>query len=171
MSGETRVTVVGNLTADPELRFTASGAPVADFTVAATPRTFDRATGEWKDGDPLFLRCSLWRQPAENAATSLTKGARVIVEGVLRQRSFETKDGEKRTVVELDVDEIGASLRYATARINRTTTADSSRRESGDRRDSGSRSDDRAAPAERPRQAAASTRPVAVSAGHGDDDF
>ena len=164
MSGETRVTVVGNLTADPELRFTASGAPVADFTVAATPRTFDRANGDWKDGDPLFLRCSLWRQPAENAATSLTKGARVIVEGVLRQRSFETKDGEKRTVVELDVDEIGASLRYATVRINRTS-ADGNRRDAGER----GRGDDRAA--ERPRQATASTRPAAVAAVPADDDF
>ena len=166
MSGETRVTVVGNLTADPELRFTASGAPVADFTVAATPRTFDRAAGEWRDGDPLFLRCSLWRQPAENAATSLAKGARVIVEGVLRQRSFETKDGEKRTVVELDVDEIGASLRYATVRINRTT-ADGTRRDSGER----SRGEDRPAAAEKPRQATASTRPVAVAAVPADDDF
>jgi single-strand DNA-binding protein len=166
MSGETRVTVVGNLTADPELRFTASGAPVADFTVAATPRTFDRAAGDWKDGDPLFLRCSLWRQPAENAATSLTKGARVIVEGVLRQRSFETRDGEKRTVVELDVDEIGASLRYATVRINRTT-ADGNRRDGGDR----SRGDHGAAEAERPKQATATTRPVAVAAVPADDDF
>ena len=166
MSGETRVTVVGNLTADPELRFTASGAPVADFTVAATPRTFDRATGDWKDGDPLFLRCSLWRQPAENAATSLTKGARVMVEGVLRQRSFETREGEKRTVVELDVDEIGASLRYATVRINRTT-ADGNRRDDGNR----DRSEGRPA-AEKPRQATTSPRPVAVAAGPaGDDDF
>ncbi len=166
MSGETRVTVVGNLTADPELRFTASGAPVADFTVAATPRTFDRAAGDWKDGDPLFLRCSLWRQPAENAATSLTQGARVIVEGVLRQRSFETRDGEKRTVVELDVDEIGASLRYATVRINRTT-ADGNRRD-GDER---GRGDDRPTAAEKPRQATASGRPVAVAAVPADDDF
>ena len=118
MAGETRVTVVGNLTADPELRYTASGAPVADFTVAATPRAFDRATGEWKDADPLFLRCSIWRQPAENLANSLSKGARVVVEGVLRQRSFETKDGEKRTVIELDADEVGASLRYATVQVH-----------------------------------------------------
>ena len=159
MAGETRVTVVGNLTADPELRYTASGAPVADFTIAATPRTFDRATGEWKDGDPLFLRCNLWRQPAENTATSLTKGARVIAEGVLRQRSFETKDGEKRTVVELDVDEVGASLRYATVQVNRTT-GDGNRRD-GERR-----------PAADARPAPATGRSVAVAAAAtADDDF
>ena len=161
MSGETRVTVVGNLTADPELRFTAGGAPVADFTVASTPRTFDRAAGEWKDGDPLFLRCSLWRQPAENAATSLTKGARVIAEGVLRQRSFETKDGEKRTVVELDVDEIGASLRYATVQVNRTGT-DGNRRDAGERRPA----------TDTTRQTPATTsRPIPVGTGAADDDF
>ena len=114
-----------NLTADPELRFTQSGVPVADFTVASTPRIFDRASGEWKDGDALFLRCTLWRQPAENVAETLTKGSRVIVTGRLRQRSYETREGEKRTVVEVDVDEIGPSLRYATARVTRagkTTT-------------------------------------------------
>src|SRR5664280_1917106 len=124
MSGDTAITLVGNLTADPELRFTQSGVPVADFTVASTPRVFDRASGEWKDGDALFLRCTLWRQPAENVAETLTKGARVIVTGRLRQRSYETREGEKRTVVE--VDEIGPSLRYATARVTRagkTTTA------------------------------------------------
>ena len=121
MSGETTITVVGNLTADPELRFTAAGAAVANFTVASTPRTFDKATGEWKDGDALFLRCSVWRQPAENIAESLTKGSRVIVTGRLKQRSFETKEGEKRTVVELEVDEIGPSLRYATAKVNKVS--------------------------------------------------
>ena len=121
MAGETVITVVGNLTADPELRFTASGAAVANFTVASTPRTFNRNSGEWEDGQPLFLRCGLWRQPAENLAESLTKGTRVIVTGRLRQRSFETKDGEKRTVIELEVDEIGPSLRYATATVSRAS--------------------------------------------------
>ncbi|HEY5878125.1 MAG TPA: single-stranded DNA-binding protein [Nakamurella sp.] len=121
MAGETTITVIGNLTADPELRFTQSGAAVANFTVASTPRQFDRNSGEWKDGNALFMRCSLWRQPAENAAESLSKGARVIVTGRLEQRSYETKEGEKRTVVELQVDEIGPSLRYATAKVNRAT--------------------------------------------------
>jgi single-strand DNA-binding protein len=120
MAGETVITVVGNLTADPELRFTPSGAAVASFTVAATPRTLDRTTNEWKDGDALFLRCSIWRQAAENVAESLTRGSRVIVSGRLKQRSYETREGEKRTVVELDVDEVGPSLRYATAKVNRT---------------------------------------------------
>lgn len=124
MAGETVITVVGNLTADPELRFTSSGAAVASFTVASTPRTFDRNTGEWKDGEALFLRCSLWRQAAENLAESLTRGARVIVQGRLKQRSFETKEGEKRTVIELDVDEIGPSLRYATAKVQKVSRSD-----------------------------------------------
>jgi single-strand DNA-binding protein len=119
MAGETTITVIGNLTADPELRFTPSGAAVASFTVASTPRTFDRSSGEWKDGDALFLRCNIWRQAAENVAESLTRGARVVVSGRLRQRSFETREGEKRTVVELEVDEVGPSLRYATAKINK----------------------------------------------------
>lgn len=119
MAGETVITVVGNLTADPELRFTPSGAAVANFTVASTPRTFDRQSGEWKDGQALFLRCNLWRQPAENAAESLTRGARVVVQGRLRQRSYETQEGEKRTVVEMEVDEIGPSLRYATAKVSK----------------------------------------------------
>ena len=119
MAGETLITVIGNLTADPELRFTSSGVAVANFTVASTPRTFDRASGEWKDGEALFLRCSIWRQAAENVAESLTRGSRVIVTGRLKQRSFETREGEKRTVVELEVDEIGPSLRYATAKVNK----------------------------------------------------
>ncbi|MER7009936.1 single-stranded DNA-binding protein [Saccharopolyspora sp. NPDC000359] len=119
MAGETTITVVGNLTADPELRFTPSGAAVANFTVASTPRAYDRQSAEWKDGEPLFLRCSIWRQAAENVTESLTRGMRVIVLGRLRQRSFQTKEGEKRTVVELDVDEIGPSLRYATATVNK----------------------------------------------------
>jgi single-strand DNA-binding protein len=121
MAGETIVTVVGNLTGDPELRFLPNGAAVASFTVASTPRTFDRQSGEWKDGEALFLRCSVWRQVAENAAETLQRGMRVIVTGRLKQRSFETKEGEKRTVVELDVDEVGPSLRYATAKVNKTS--------------------------------------------------
>ena len=119
MAGETTITVAGHLTADPELRFTPSGAAVANFTVAATPRTFDRQSGEWKDGEALFLRCNIWRQAAENVAESLTRGARILVTGRLKQRSYETKEGEKRTVVELEVDEVGPSLRYATAKVNK----------------------------------------------------
>jgi len=121
MAGDTIITVVGNLTADPELRFTPSGAAVANFTVASTPRTFDRQTQEWKDGDALFMRCNVWRQAAENVAESLTRGARVVVSGRLKQRSFETKEGEKRTVVELEVDEVGPSLRYATAKVTKAS--------------------------------------------------
>lgn len=120
MAGDTVITVVGNLTADPELRFTPSGAAVANFTVASTPRTFDKNSNEWKDGEALFLRCSVWRQAAENVAESLHKGMAVIVQGRLKQRSYDTKEGEKRTVYELDVDEVGPSLRWATAKVNRT---------------------------------------------------
>jgi single-strand DNA-binding protein len=119
MAGETTITVVGNLTADPELRFTPSGAAVASFTVASTPRTLAKASGEWKDGEALFMRCSIWRQAAENVAESLTRGARVVVTGRLKQRSYETREGEKRTVVELDVEEVGPSLKYATAKVAR----------------------------------------------------
>ena len=121
MAGDTVITVVGNLTDDPELRFTASGAAVANFTVASTPRFFDKNTNDWKDGDALFLRCSIWRQAAENVAETLTKGARVIVQGRLKQRSYETREGEKRTVYELDVDEVGPSLKYATAKVAKVT--------------------------------------------------
>jgi single-strand DNA-binding protein len=121
MAGETPITVVGNLTADPELRFTPSGAAVANFTVASTPRTFDRQSNEWKDGEALFLNCSVWRQAAENAAESLTRGMRVIVSGRLKARSYETREGEKRTVFEIEVDEIGPSLKFATAKVNRTS--------------------------------------------------
>ncbi len=120
MAGETTITIIGNLTGDPELRFTPSGAAVANFTVASTPRTFDRQSNDWKDGDTLFMRCSVWREVAENVAETLHKGNRVLVTGRLRSRSYETKEGEKRTVIELDVDEIGPSLRYATAQITRT---------------------------------------------------
>jgi single-strand DNA-binding protein len=121
VAGDTVITVVGNLTADPELRFTPSGAAVANFTVASTPRTFDKNSNEWKDGEALFLRCSVWRQAAENVAESLHKGTSVIVQGRLKQRSYETKEGEKRTVYELDVDEIGPSLRWATAKVTKAS--------------------------------------------------
>jgi len=119
MAGETVITVIGNLTADPELRWTQSGAAVADFTVASTPRTYDRNAGEWRDGDTLFIRCSVWRETAENVAESLRKGMRVIVQGRLTQRSYETPQGERRTVVELQVDEVGPSLRRARAQVTR----------------------------------------------------
>lgn len=121
MAGETIITVIGNLTDDPELKFTPSGAAVANFTVASTPRTFDRQTNEWKDGDALFLRCAAWRQLAENVAESLTKGQRVIVTGALRVRQFERQDGSKGTSVELNVDEVGPSLRYATAKVTKVS--------------------------------------------------
>ncbi|MGW4369169.1 single-stranded DNA-binding protein [Nocardia takedensis] len=124
--GDTVLTVIGNLTADPELRFTPAGVAVTNFTVASTPRFFDRNANEWRDGEALFLRCGIWREAAENVAESLTRGARVIVSGRLRQRSYETREGEKRTVVELEVDEVGASLKFATAKVNRvprTTTS------------------------------------------------
>ena len=120
MAGDTVITVIGNLTADPELRWTQAGAPVADFTVASTPRTYDRNAGEWRDGDTLFMRCSVWRDTAENVAESLRKGMRVIVQGRLTQRSYDTQQGERRTVVELQVDEVGPSLRRARAQVTRT---------------------------------------------------
>ncbi|TPW76789.1 single-stranded DNA-binding protein [Schumannella sp. 10F1B-5-1] len=119
MAGDTIITVVGNLTADPELRYTQSGLAVANFTIASTPRTFDRASNEWKDGEALFLRASCWREFAEHVAGSLTKGSRVIAQGRLKQRSYDDRDGNKRTAIELEVDEIGPSLRYATAQVTR----------------------------------------------------
>ena len=119
MAGETIITVVGNLTAPPELRFTPNGAAVANFTVASTPRTFDRQTNEWKDGEALFLRCSVWKEAAENVAESLDKGMRVIVQGRLKARSYDDKDGNRRTSWELDVDEVGPALRFATAKVTR----------------------------------------------------
>ena len=128
MAGDTIITVIGNLTSDPELRWTPSGAAVANFTIASTPRTLDRQTQEWKDGEALFMRCNVWREAAENVAESLTRGSRVVAQGRLKQRSFETKEGEKRTVVELEVDEIGPSLRYATATVSKAAR-------SGDGRD------------------------------------
>ena len=125
MSGETLITVVGNLTAAPELRFTPSGAAVANFTIASKPRNYDKNAQEWKDGDALFLRCSLWKEAAENVTDSLDKGTRVIGSGFLRQRSWETKEGEKRTGYELDVQEIGPSLKYATAKVTRNSRGNS----------------------------------------------
>lgn len=119
MAGETTLTVVGNLVDDPELRFTPSGAAVANFRIASTPRTFDKQANEWKDGDALFLSCSIWRQAAENVAESLQKGMRVVITGRLKSRTYETREGEKRTVLELDVDEVGPSLKYATAKVQR----------------------------------------------------
>src|SRR6476469_8602768 len=120
MAGDTVITIIGNLTADPELRFTPSGAAVANFTVASTPRQFDRQSNEWKDGETLFMRGSVWRDAAENVAESLQRGTRVLVTGRLKSRSYDTKEGEKRTVMELEVDEVGPSLRYATAKVNKT---------------------------------------------------
>ena len=123
MAGETIITVVGNLTADPELRYTQTGLAVANFTIASTPRTFDRAANDWKDGEALFLRASCWREFAEHVAGSLTKGSRVVATGRLKQRSYETKEGEKRTAIELEIDEIGPSLRYATAQVTRASSS------------------------------------------------
>src|SRR5690606_23551448 len=139
MANEPTLTVIGNLTADPELRFTPSGPAVASFTVASTPRRYDRQAGEFRDGDTLFMRCTVWRETAENVAESLEKGMRVIVTGRLVQRSFETREGEKRTVVELQVDEVGPSLARATARVTRTP-----------RNDGGFTSQPQAAPADDP---------------------
>lgn len=121
MAGETQITVVGNLVDDPELRFTRNGAAVASFRVASTPRFFDRQSGEWKDGEALFLTCSVWRQAAENVAETLQRGMRVIVQGRLRQRSYETQQGEKRTVYEMEADEVGPALRYATAKVTKVS--------------------------------------------------
>lgn len=137
MAGETTITVIGNLTSDPELRFTPSGSAVANFTIASTPRTFDRQKNEWVDGETLFLRASVWREMAENVAESLTKGMRVIVSGRLKSRSYETKEGEKRTVIELEVDEIGPSLRYANAKVNRTQRSGSGDGNGGGQRQGG----------------------------------
>ncbi|MGV2853735.1 single-stranded DNA-binding protein [Glutamicibacter sp. AGC13] len=120
MAGETLITVIGNLTADPELRFTPSGSAVANFTIASTPRTFDRQSNEWKDGEALFLRASVWKEAAENVAETLTKGMRVVAQGFLKSRSYDAKEGERRTVMELEIQEIGPSLRYASAKVTRT---------------------------------------------------
>lgn len=160
MAGDTVITVIGNLTADPELRFTPSGAAVANFTVASTPRMFDRQTNEWKDGEALFLRCNIWREAAENVAESLTRGSRVIVSGRLKQRSFETREGEKRTVVELEVDEIGPSLKYATAKVNKAS------RSGGGSRQPAAQSSGRGAASEDPWGSA----PASGSFAGGDDE-
>ncbi|MCV7316583.1 single-stranded DNA-binding protein [Mycolicibacillus parakoreensis] len=159
-AGDTNLTIVGNLTADPDLRFTPSGAAVANFTVASTPRIYDRQTGEWKDGEALFMRCSIWREAAENVAETLTRGARVVVTGRLKQRSFETREGEKRTVIELDVDEIGPSLRYATAKVTKIS------RGGGARGGGAASAPAAAAPAEDPWGSA----PASGSFGGGDDE-
>jgi single-strand DNA-binding protein len=129
MAGDTVITVIGNLTDNPELRFTPSGAGVAKFRIASTPRSFDKASGEWKDGEPMFLPCNIWRDAAENVAESLKKGDRVIVQGRLRQRSYETREGEKRTVYELEVDEIGPSLKWAVAAVTKKGSAGNGRRQ------------------------------------------
>jgi single-strand DNA-binding protein len=142
MSGETTITVIGNLTDDPELRFTSNGTAVAKFRIASTPRTLDKASGEWKDGEPLFLACNIWRQPAEHVAESLQRGARVIVTGRLRQRSYETREGEKRTVIELEVDEIGPSLRYATAKVQKMSRSSGSGSSGGGGQSTGGGFDD-----------------------------
>ena len=131
MAGETQITVIGNLTADPELRFTPNGAAVANFTVASTPRTFDKQRNEWVDGEALFLRCAAWKQLGENVAESLTKGLQVIVQGRLKSRSYETKEGEKRTSMELEVDAVGPSLQFATATVNRVGRGGGQSRNSG----------------------------------------
>jgi single-strand DNA-binding protein len=173
MAGDTTITVVGNLTADPELRFTPSGAAVANFTVASTPRIFDRQSSEWKDGEALFLRCNIWREAAENVAESLTRGSRVIVTGRLKQRSFETREGEKRTVFEVEVDEIGPSLRYATAKVNKASRSGGG----GGGFGSGSRQAPAPAPASAPAEASGGSgedpwgsAPASGSFGGGDDE-
>jgi single-strand DNA-binding protein len=162
MAGETIITVVGNLTADPELRYTQNGLAVANFTIASTPRTFDRQANEWKDGEALFLRASCWREFAEHVAGSLTKGSRVIAQGRLKQRSYETKEGEKRTTMELEVDEIGPSLRYATASVTR---APSNRGVGGGGSFGGGQSDDAWAPS----APAAQSQPQQGGGGSGSD--
>jgi single-strand DNA-binding protein len=139
-AGDTQITIAGNLVDDPELRFTPSGQPVAKFRIASTPRYMDRSTNEWKDGDSLFLTCNVWRQAAENVAESLTRGMRVIVQGRLRQRSYETKEGEKRTVYEVEVDDVGPSLRNASAKVNRVARSGGDGGYGGGQRSSGGRS-------------------------------
>ena len=168
MAGDTTITVVGNLTADPELRFTPSGAAVANFTVASTPRIYDRQSGEWKDGEALFLRCNIWREAAENVAESLTRGSRVIVQGRLKQRSYETREGEKRTVVELEVDEIGPSLRYATAKVNKASRSGGGGGGFGGGGDRGDRGGSR--PEQQPKDDPWGSAPASGSFSGGDDE-
>jgi single-strand DNA-binding protein len=162
MAGETTLTVIGNLTSEPELRFTPSGSAVANFTIASTPRTFDKNSNEWKDGETLFLRASVWREAAENVAESLTKGMRVIASGNLKSRSYETKEGEKRTVIEFEVDEIGPSLKYANAKVNRT------QRSGGQ---GGQQQPSTQQPAQQDTWAAAPQQPAAWSNGPADPPF
>ncbi|WP_445162793.1 single-stranded DNA-binding protein [Mycobacterium sp. Dal123C01] len=170
MAGDTTITVVGNLTADPELRFTPSGAAVANFTVASTPRIFDRQSSEWKDGDALFLRCNIWREAAENVAESLTRGSRVIVTGRLKQRSFETREGEKRTVFEVEVDEIGPSLRYATAKVNKASRSGSGGGGGGFGGGGGSRQAPAAQPSSAPTDDPWGSAPASGSFAGGDEE-
>jgi len=162
MAGETVITVIGNLTEDPELRYTPSGAAVAKFRVASTPRTFDRASGEWRDGEAMFLSCNAWRNLAENVAETLSRGSRIIVQGRLRQRNYETREGEKRTVFELEVDEIGPSLRYATAKVQKVSRGAGGAGGGGSRSGGGAPSDDP--------WATASPAPAGRSGGGGFDD-
>jgi single-strand DNA-binding protein len=165
MAGDTTITIVGNLTDDPDLRFTPNGAAVANFTVASTPRFFDKQTNEWRDGEALFLRCSIWRQAAENVAETLQRGARVIVSGRLKQRSYETREGEKRTTFEVEVDEIGPSLKYATAKVTKTSRSGAN---SGGG-NLGGGNDPWAAPAETSAGASVGSDPWAAPAGGADE--
>ncbi|WP_104105118.1 single-stranded DNA-binding protein [Nocardioides sp. 616] len=162
MAGETVITVVGNMVDDPELRFTPSGAPVANFRIASTPRTFDKNSNEWKDGDALFLSCSIWRQAAENVAETLQKGMRVVVQGRLKSRQYETREGEKRTVFEIEVEEIGPSLKYATAKVTRTT-----RQGGGGGNFGGGGGGGNSAPANDPWSTPAPSQPVQGGGGYG----
>lgn len=162
MAGETNITVIGNLTADPELRFTASGAPVANFTVASTPRTFDKATSQWKDGETLFLRCSVWRDQAEHVSESLGRGSRVTVTGALKQRTFE-KDGVNHTVIEMDADEVSASLKYATAKLTKAVSKGNGGNGNGAAKT--------AAAEQAPAQAAPAKVPVAAAVSAGESEF
>jgi len=164
MAGETTITVIGNLVDDPDLRFTPSGAAVANFRIASTPRTFDRQTNEWKDGETLWLGCAVWRQAAENVAESLQKGMRVIVQGRLKSRSYETREGEKRTVFEIDVDEVGPSLKSATAKVTKASRSSGSDSSGGGSNYGASNNDPWASPAPAGNQSAPANDPWASSA-------
>ncbi|MDQ3480106.1 MAG: single-stranded DNA-binding protein [Actinomycetota bacterium] len=170
MAGETTITVVGNLVDDPDLRFTPSGAAVANFRIASTPRTFDRQTSEWKDGETLWLGCAVWRQAAENVAESLQKGMRVIVQGRLKSRSYETREGEKRTVFEIDVDEVGPSLKSATAKVTKASRSSGSDSSGGGSNYGGSNNDPWASPAPAGNKSAPANDPWASSAPAGGSD-
>ncbi|MBA2574940.1 MAG: single-stranded DNA-binding protein [Nocardioidaceae bacterium] len=170
MAGETTITVIGNLVDDPDLRFTPSGAAVANFRIASTPRTFDRQTNEWKDGETLWLGCAVWRQAAENVAESLQKGMRVIVQGRLKSRSYETREGEKRTVFEIDVDEVGPSLKSATAKVTKASRSSGSDSSGGGSNYGGSNNDPWASPAPAGNKSAPANDPWASSAPAGGSD-